>query len=132
MARDANRSSLPGWGQRAAALAAAVGTAVLAGCAVYPDGTVVYSDGSVLPSGSSAYDRAFSAASGALGDQGLRITVQDRASGQIVGTSGNASVTASVRPQPDGTTRVEFKTSGDANSGLAQRVVAAYNARMGR
>ena len=41
-------------------------------------------------------------------------------------------MTASVRPQPDGTTRVEFKTSGDADSGLAQRVVAAYNARMGR
>ena len=63
---------------------------------------------------------------------GLRITVQDRASGQVVGTRGNAVVTASVRPQPDGTTRVEFKTSGDVDSGLAQRVVAAYNARMGR
>jgi len=129
---NSHRSSAPAVVRRAAALATAVGAALLVGCAVYPDGTVVYSDGSVLPAGTSAYDRAFSAASGALSDQGLRITVQDRASGQVVGTRGNAVVTASVRPQPDGTTRVEFKTSGDADAGLAQRVVAAYNARMGR
>ena len=127
-----NRPLTPVGVLRAAALATAVGAVLLAGCAVYPDGTVVYSDGSVVPAGTSAYDRAFSAASGALSDQGLRITVQDRASGQVVGTRGNTVVTASVRPQPDGTTRVEFKTSGDADPGLAQRVVAAYNARMGR
>jgi hexokinase len=132
MSMNSNRLSVPAVVRRAAALGAVVGAALLAGCAVYPDGTVVYSDGSVLPAGTSAYDRAFSAASGALSDQGLRITVQDRASGQVVGTRGNAIVTASVRPQPDGTTRVEFKTSGDADPGLAQRVVAAYNARMGR
>ncbi len=35
-------------------------------------------------------------------------------------------------PQADGTTRVEFNTSGVAGGGLSQRVLAAYNARMGR
>ena len=114
--------------QRLRTLLICLGLASLAGCAYYP--AAPYPAPATY--GPSTFDRAYDAALGALGDQGLRITVQDRASGQIVGTSGNASVTASVRPQPDGTTRVEFKTSGDANSGLAQRVVAAYNARMGR
>jgi hypothetical protein len=102
--------------------------AALAGCAYYP----VAPYPAPASYGPSTFDRAFDAALGALGDQGLRITVQDRASGRIVGASGNASVTASVRPQADGTTRVEFKSSSDPDSGLAQRVVASYNARMGR
>ena len=105
-----------------------LGLVSLAGCVAYPaapyPAPVVY--------GPSTFDRAYDAALGALGDQGLRITSQDRASGQIIGTRGNASVTASVRPQPDGTTRVEFKTSGEPDPGLSQRVLAAYNARMGR
>lgn len=119
-------------GLRAAALAAALGTALLTGCVVYPDGTVVYPAGTVMPAGANTFDRSYDAALGAITDQGLRITAQDRASGNIVGSSGPVSVTATVRPQADGTTRVEFKTSGDASGGLSQRVVAAYNARMGR
>jgi hypothetical protein len=110
------------------ALLFCLGLAWLGGCAVYPaapyPAPVTY--------GPSTFDRAYDAALGALVDQGLHIASQDRASGQIVGTRGNASVTASVRPQSDGTTRVEFKTSGDADPGLSQRVLAAYNARMGR
>ena len=46
--------------------------------------------------------------------------------------SGPLSVTATVRPQADGSTRVEFKTSGDASGALSQPVLGAYNARMGR
>lgn len=84
------------------------------------------------PYAPSSFDRSYDAALGALTDQGLRITAQDRASGNIVGSSGPLNVTAMVRPQADGTTRVEFKTSGDASGSLSQRVLASYNARMGR
>ena len=44
------------------------------------------------------------------------------------------TVVASVRPQPDGTTRVEFNARGDTSQDptLAQRVASSYNARMGR
>ena len=105
-----------------------LGLALLAGCVAYP--AAPYPAPAVY--GPSTFDRAYDAALGALGDQGLRITRQDRATGQIVGMRGNATVTASVRPQPDGTTRVEFKTSGEAGPDLSQRVLAAYNARMGR
>jgi hypothetical protein len=104
---------------------AAITVLALTGCQTYyPVSPAAY--------GPSTFDRAFDAALGAIGDQGLRITSQDRASGNIVGVSGTVSVTASVRPQADGTTRVEFKTAGAADAGLAQRVAAAYNARMGR
>lgn len=111
---------------RAAALCLAA--ALLGGCVYYP--AVPYpAPASALPS---TFDRAYDAALGALSDQGLSITRQDRASGSIVGTRGAATVSASVRPQADGTTRVEFNTSGDADAGLSQRVLASYNARMGR
>jgi hypothetical protein len=102
--------------------------AMLGGCVAYP----VAPYPAPVSYGPSTFDRAYDAALGALVDQGLQIASQDRGSGQIVGVRGNASVTASVRPQADGTTRVEFKTSGEADAGLSQRVVAAYNARMGR
>ncbi|MGL6111043.1 MAG: hypothetical protein ACRC2B_13195 [Rubrivivax sp.] len=116
---------------RAAALGALLGLAVLGGgCAYYP--ATPYP---AAPSyGPSTFERSFDAALGAISDQGLRITVQDRAAGNIVGTRGALTVTATVRPQADGTTRVEFKTSGDqgADAGTSQRVLGAYNARMGR
>ncbi len=105
-----------------------LGLSMLAGCVAYP----VAPYPAPAAYGPSTFDRAYDAALGALGDQGMRITSQDRATGQIVGVRGNASVTASVRPQPDGTTRVEFKTGGEPDPGLSQRVLAAYNARMGR
>lgn len=113
---------------RGAALLMWLGLALLGGCVYYP--AAPYPAPAVY--GPSTFDRAYDAALGALSDQGLRITSQDRASGQIVGTRGGTAVTASVRPQPDGTTRVEFKTSGEPDAGLSQRVLAAYNARMGR
>jgi hypothetical protein len=113
---------------RLIALLSLAGLAWLGGCAYYPPAPYP----APVSYGPSTFDRAYDAALGALSDQGLRITSQDRASGQIVGTRGDASVTASVRPQADGTTRVEFKTSGEPDAGLSQRVLAAYNARMGR
>jgi hypothetical protein len=115
-------------GSRRCAAALCLAAALLGGCVYYPPAPYPAPLGA-LPS---TFDRAYDAALGALSDQGLRITTQDRASGSIVGVRGAATVTASVRPQADGTTRVEFNTSGDADAGLSQRVLASYNARMGR
>jgi hypothetical protein len=111
----------------AACLVLCIGSAVLGGCTYY---AAPYP--AAAPYAPSTFDRSYDAALGAITDQGLRITAQDRASGTIVGSSGPVSVTATVRPQADGTTRVEFKTSGDAGGSLSPRVLAAYNARMGR
>jgi hypothetical protein len=114
-----------------AARVATIGLAMaLGGCVAYYPATP-YSAPYAAPS---TFDRAFDAAIGAITDQGLSISHQDRASGNIVGARGALSVTATVRPQADGTTRVEFNTRGDqgADAGLSQRVLAAYNARMGR
>jgi hypothetical protein len=102
--------------------------AALSGCVAYPYPPT----GSYAPS---TYDRAYDAALGALADQGLSITSQDRASGNIVGSRGAFAVTATVRPQADGTTQVAFTPRGEASgqdAGVVQRVVNAYNARMGR
>ena len=111
-----------------AALLLGLGLAGLGGCVYYPAAPYP----APVSTGPRTFDRAYDAALGALSDQGLRIVSQDRASGQIVGTRGNSSVSASVRPQADGTTRVEFSTSGEPDAGLSQRVLSAYNARMGR
>ncbi len=115
------------WTRRLAALPLLLALASLGGCAYYP-----YPPPPVY--GASTFDRAYDAALGALTDQGLRIVTQDRASGNIVGTRGTLAVTASVRPQADGTTRVEFNTKGEQpqDAGISQRVLASYNARMGR
>jgi hypothetical protein len=128
----ADRTSAAGRGLRAALLAAALaaglgGTALLGGCVAYPVGTPV-------PAGPSTFDRAFDAASGAMSANGLALRTADRGSGVIVGTGGGLTLTASVRPQPDGTTRVEFNQSGGAGQdpNLVNRVVADYNRRMGR
>jgi len=114
---------------RIAALGACLGVAAaLSGCVAYP----YYPPGSYAPS---TFDRAYDAALGALSDQGLSITSQDRASGNIVGTRGAFSVAATVRPQADGTTQVAFTPRGEPagqDAGVVQRVVSAYNARMGR
>lgn len=117
------------WTRRLAALPLGLALATLGACAYYP---YPYPPPPVY--GASTFDRAYDAALGALADQGLRITAQDRAGGNIVGTRGTLVVTASVRPQADGTTRVEFNTKGEQpqDAGISQRVLAAYNARMGR
>lgn len=99
----------------------------LGGCVVAPYGTPV-------PVGPSTYDRSFDAALGAMQGQGLSISSQDRGTGVVVGSRSGLTVSASVRPQPDGTTRVEFNQSGSQaqDPNLVQRVVADYHRRMGR
>ncbi len=117
---------------RTARLCICLGVVALAlGACVYYPAAPYGAPGSYAPI---TYDRAFDAARAAIADQGLSITTQDRAAGNIVGTRGALVVTATVRPQADGTTRVEFQTRGDqgADAGVSQRVLGAYNARMGR
>jgi hypothetical protein len=116
----------------AARLAGAVwvvgAAALLGGCVVYP----TYA--TPVAYGPSTFDRAWQAAIGALNDQGLAIATQDRAAGIVSGTRGEVAVTATLRTQADGTTRVEFNTRDDRGRepGLTQRVLNSYNARMGR
>jgi hypothetical protein len=105
---------------------AIVGTlAALAGCVVY-DAPPGYYATSPSPS---VFDRSWSAASGALRDQGVQVSREDRSSGVIEGQAGAARVSARVFTQADGNVRVEFNTS---DSALAQRISNAYEARMGR
>jgi hypothetical protein len=126
MTTAATRRATLRLGLRAAALAAGA-AALLGGCVVAPYGTPV-------PASPSTFDRAFDAAAGAMTGQGLALRTVDRGSGVIVGAGGGLTLTASVRPQPDGTTRVEFNQSGTAGQdpNLVNRVVADYNRRMGR
>ena len=81
-----------------------------------------------------SFDRSWEAAVGALADNGLAITSQDRDSGAVSGRRGAIDVVANVRSQSDGSVRVEFTARGDIRQdpGLVDRVSAAYDRRMGR
>jgi hypothetical protein len=81
-----------------------------------------------------AFDRSWSAAVGAMADEGVRITSQDAVAGRASGVRGDIDVTALVRTQSDGSVRVEFNTSGNtaADPTLIERITARYNQRMGR
>lgn len=96
---------------------------VLGGCVAYAP-----------PQPASTVDRAYSAMLAAMSDQGVGVTSADPASGVIAGQRGAITVVATVAPQPDGTTRVEFKTRGDIaqDPTLIDRITRSYNARMGR
>ena len=79
------------------------------------------------------YDRAWSAAIGALQDAGVQATRVDEAAGVAHGTANGVEVTVSVTRQADGTTRVQFDARpSDRDPTLAQRFSQAYERRMGR
>lgn len=80
----------------------------------------------------STFDRSWAAAIGALQDQGVTITEQDRAGGVVRGTRGALNVTATVRTQADGRVQVAFNTTGGGDPGLVERISTSYNHRMGR
>ena len=102
----------------------------LAGCAYYGyPGYPGYPAPGVAPA---SFDRSFAAASGAIRDQGLAVSVEDRDRGTIVGQAGSGTVTATVRQQADGSVRVQFDAAGVADRGLIERVSRSYDARMGR
>jgi hypothetical protein len=105
-----------------------VGT-LLAGCTYYQTAPGYYS---AKPPG--GFDRSWAATVGALEDQGVRITTEDRAAGIVRGTREGINVTANVRTQADGSVRVEFNTSGATSSDpeLINRISRAYDRRMGR
>jgi len=78
----------------------------------------------------SKFDRSWSAAVGALADQDVRITTQDRGAGIIQGNYNGTEVTGDIRTQANGSIRVQFNTSGNAN--IIDRITRSYNDRMGR
>ena len=78
----------------------------------------------------SRYDQSWAAASGALFDQGLTITTQDRNTGVIRGERGDTSVTAVLEPLPDG--RVQVKFSGKGDPSVVDGVSQSFNQRMSR
>ena len=90
----------------------------LAGCVVYEPVPV-----------QSRYDQSWNAATGAMADQGVSVTTQDRGAGVIRGTRGGASVEASVRSLADGRVEVRIHSS---DSSLASRISESYDRRMGR
>jgi hypothetical protein len=98
----------------------------LAGCPYYavPAGTVVTTPAS--------FDRSFSAAAGAMRDEGLAISVQDPASGTVVGGLNGSTVTASVRQQADGSVVVQFNSPDPRDPTLLDRISRGYDRRMGR
>ena len=81
-----------------------------------------------------SFDRSWEAAVGALADNGLAITSQDRDSGAVSGRRGAIDVVANVRSQSGGSVRVEFTARCDIKQvpGRADPVSAAYDRRMGR
>jgi len=109
------------------ALGLAAGAALLGGCVVYEPVPVGYGQ-------PSTFDRSFSAAVNAMREQGVSITQEDRGAGIVRGTRGRINVTGSVRPQADGTVRVQFDTSGATGTDptLIDRITRSYQAYMGR
>ena len=97
----------------------------LAACVVYDYPPYGYSPGP------SAYERAWNNAMGALVDQGVQITNQDRAGGLIQGRRGNITVTTRLIAQADGAVRVEFNAGGalSEDPGLPDRISRSYDAR---
>jgi hypothetical protein len=114
---------------RAAALALA---ALVASCTVYQVAPGVYEP--FPPAAVSSFDRAWNAALGSFGDQGVSVQTEDRSAGVIRGRRGAIDVTANVRQQADGSVRVEFNTAGQTGQDpqLIHRVSRSYDVRMGR
>ncbi len=108
----------------AALMLALAALATLGGCASAQPGRV--------PDSHVHFNRTFDAAMGALVDQKMTITQQDRRHGSIDAKAGSAVIAVTLRTLPDGAIRVAFEPQGDssADPGLLQRVTDAYNARM--
>jgi len=80
------------------------------------------------------FDRSWTAAAGAIYDNGLTITAQDRAAGVIRGERAGITVTATVETLPDGRIQVKFFSTGETKNDpyILGRVTDSYNQRMGR
>ena len=102
----------------------------IAGCVVYDP----YYNPYPQVSPQQAFDRYWGAALGAMRDQGMEITAENRAAGVIEGRRGGITMRANVIPQADGRVRVEFNASGaiSEDRSLPDRVSRSYDARLGR
>jgi hypothetical protein len=105
----------------------AIAAALFGGCVVYEPVPVGYST-------AASFDRSWNAAVGAMREQGVTITAEDRGAGVVRGTRGGINVSGNVRPQADGSVRVQFDTSGATASDptLIDRITRSYQAFMGR
>ena len=113
--------------KRVSCLLAAV--ILLTGCTYYQVAPGVYTTNPP-----SKFDRSFAAAAGALEDQGVSTTSQDRSAGVVQGNRNGIDVTANVHTQADGSVRVAFNTSATTvnDPELINRITKSYNRRMGR
>jgi hypothetical protein len=102
---------------------------LIAGCTYYQT-----APGTYATTPGTSFDRSWGAAIGALQDQGVRITSEDRGAGFVRGTHDGINVTANVRMQADGSVRVEFNTAGatERDPALIDRISQSYDRRMGR
>ena len=102
----------------------------LGGCVVYEPVAVV------APQQTTAqrFDRSWSAALGAMSDQGLTITSQDYGAGVITGSQGGVTISATLQTLPDGSVQVKFASQGRASNdpGLIDRVSSSFDRRIGR
>ena len=103
---------------------------LLNGC-YYPQPVPVAMPGPTL---GERFDRSWNAAAGAMADQGVTITSQDRGAGVISGTRGAITIVATLQTLPDGSIQVKFNTRSatDTDPGLIHRVSDSYDRRMGR
>ncbi|MBP0637783.1 penicillin-binding protein [Cupriavidus sp. AcVe19-6a] len=108
-------------------LLASCGILALSACTLTPDGT-----GAFTVMTPASFDRTFTAAAGAMRDQGLAISVEDPVSGIVVGNLESSSVIAGVDQLADGHVRVTFDSTGVNDPALMARISSSYNHRMGR
>lgn len=113
------------------AVAASIAAAGLAGCTYYAPAPY---GAPYTVSTPASFDRSWDAALGAMADNGVAVTTQDRAAGTIAGRRGGIDVVTHVRAQADGSVRVEFNSRGNVaeDPKLIERVSASYDRRMGR
>jgi len=104
---------------------------LLASCVAYvPTYTPVVSQ----TSPQQRFDKSWDAANGAMYDQGLTITAQDRGAGVVQGQRGSITITTTLETLADGSVQVKFASKGDdrADPGLVRRVSDSFDQRMGR
>ena len=104
------------------------GALSLTGCVVYEPVPVTSQ-----PTLQQRFDRSWSAATGAMADQGLTITSQNRGAGIVQGERGGTTITAALETLPDGSVQVKFTSQcSNTDPSLIQRVSNSYDRRMGR
>src|SRR5688572_27459379 len=91
----------------------------LSGCVVYEPVPVGYQPTTVQQ----RFDRSWAAAMGAMADQGLTITSQNRGAGVVQGERTGTTITAALETLPDGSVQVKFTSQGsNTDAALIQRV----------